>query len=111
MLSHGLCRRIDQDLENRLTFGPNYRKQAGKPKRSIPGLSRLFSVTIDVLTFGIGFGNLTHVWRNRAWFFNAGWWLPGRFFAVVFVLLSQMLCRVLGAPPVFHRCLSLARQQ
>jgi hypothetical protein len=28
---------------------------------------------VNVLTFGLGFGILSYVWCNRAWFFNTGW--------------------------------------
>lgn len=55
------CMDVLFDLENGIYLVP----RGGDPS------AVLVEITINVLTFGLGFGILAYIWRNRAWFLNA----------------------------------------
>ncbi len=55
------CMDVLFDLENGIYLVP----RGGDPS------AVLIEITINVLTFGLGFGILVYIWRNRAWFLNA----------------------------------------
>ena len=56
------CMDVLFDLENGIYLVP----RGGDPS------AVLIEITINVLTFGLGFGILVYVWRHRIWFLNAG---------------------------------------
>lgn len=55
------CMDVLFDLENGIYLVP----RGGDPS------AVLIEIAINVLTFGLGFGILVYIWRNRVWFLNA----------------------------------------